>query len=369
MKRFILLGIAIICMGSMVMAADIIWDANESISGDYTGDYAHIGVNANSDVHIVGTTTVTNLAVTDTTVGAMGSLTVDAGASIHVLGYTRLGVGSMGTINVEGEMTIDGHFDYDGNSSMSGLDAVYGVLNVSGNGVLNTGQHTIWGGYAAAHPWTVTLSGDSLVNVGLKPCYVGGTTGSAIVTMSGNAQLINESGLTGYYDNMLNVGWGGIADSGRLIVESGNTVKFRHITYKAGGTVEYILDAAGVGCVLTAELPADVDPEGGQDAYVNFEPGSLLDINTSGVAAGILVAGFSVDVATAPEWNMLRWDTPGTYEASLAVDGVAMPSWGTWRLREKAGDPTTLQAYIIPEPTTMALLGLGGLLAALRRRS
>jgi hypothetical protein len=333
------------------------------MAGSYAGDYVHIGVNANSNVTATADAQMQNLAVTDTTVGASGSLTINAGVTVDVAGYIRLGAGGAGTINVEGNLNVGGHFDYDGNAALSGSgNGVYGQLNVSGDGVVQGGQHMIFGGYSAAYHWDVSISGNATIEGGLKPVYIGGTQGTGQVTMSGNAKLQNTDGDTGYYDNILNVGWSGIPDSGVLTVESGNTVKFRHIEVKSGGKVNFILDAAGQACVLTAELQANEAPG---DCFMMFDTGSLIDLDDSGVAAGVLVAGFAVDIATAPEWNMLRWDTAGTYEATLADDDLA--NW--WRLREKPGDATTLQAYIIPEPTTLALLGLGGLLAALRRRS
>ena len=368
MKRAILLGIAVLFVSGMVMAVE--FNADGAISGDYTGDSIHIAVSANAAMTTDGDLTGDALFVTDTTVGAIGSLTINAAHTVQVNGNLRTGAGSMGTINVDGTLNVTGLFDFDGIAGLSGADnGVYAALNVTGT--VNGGTHMIFGGYDVGHPADVTISGTGLINAGLKPVYIGGLQGTGTVTMSGSAELSNTGGLTGYYDNQLNVGWTG-AGTGKLIVESGNTVKFRHITVKAGGTVEYILDAGGSAAVLTAELPADVlidNPAAGVDAFFSVENGGVLDLNTAGVAGGILVAGYAVDIATVESWSFLRWDTIGTYEATLAVDGVVQAPWATWRLREKPGDVTTLQAFIIPEPTTMALLGLGGLLAALRRRS
>ena len=378
MKRAILLGVAILCLGGMVMAADVIIDVDGSISGDYSTDYVHIGVNAAGAVNVNANADlqVDNLAVTDTTGTAMGNFTIDAGVTVDVGGYARLGVGGMGTINVEGTLNVTGHFDYDGNASLSGSPGVYGVLNVSGSGTINGGAHMIFGGYAGGHPWTVTMTGNALINAGDKPLYIGGPAGSATCHMSGTATMQNIDGISGLYDNVLNIGWNDADPEnpaplpGLLSVHETNTVVFRHIDVKQYGTVEYILDAAGQACVLTSTRPADViakkiaEPEYCDDSFMNFIPGSIIDLDVSGVAAGILVPDFTVDLATADKDNELRWDIPGTYGVSLAADDIA----AGWGLRRKPGDATTLQAWIIPEPTTMALLGLGGLLVAMRRK-
>jgi hypothetical protein len=368
MKRFLLLGIAILCLGSMAMAADVIIDADGTLSGDYTGDYIHIGVNANANVSLDGDLTVDHLTVTDTTVGAMGSLTVGASYTANVTGNVMVGMGSMGVLNIEGTMNVGSYFNYDGNPTLSGMPGVYALINVSGDALLQGGAQMSLGGWAANYPVDVNISGNAVVEGGLKPIYAGGVLGGGTVTMSGNAKLQNTSGDTGYYDNVLNVGWNTAGTEGKLIVESGNTVQFRHYFMRGAGTTEYILDASGQACVLTAKLQ-DGEPVGegiNVDCYVRFYLGHTIDLNTVGVDPGVLVEGFAVNIAKSDNANWILYEG-GSYGAVLLVDGAA--NW-MWRLR-KVTDETGayLQAYIIPEPTTLALLGLGGLLAALRRRS
>lgn len=359
MKRVILLGVAVLFACSMVMAADIDVDITTSMSGDYTGDNIHVGVATDGNLTINADLQADAILIADTTVGASGTVNVDAGVTVD-LATINISAGFMGVLNVEGAINLTGWMNYDGNPAQynSGT-GLYGEIHVSGSGEINGGAHFIMGGYSAGWPMVVTLSDSARMSGGVSPMYLGGTAGSATLTMSGNAVLNNPNPASGYYDNILNVGWGpDLPGSGTLIVESGNTVDFRHISVKSGGRVEYILDAAGGACLLDAG-PEDEDWTG--DCFMNFETGSVIAIDDSGVAGGVLVPGFAVDIATAKEWSMLKWDQ---FEYEVALD--AGPLWG---LREKPGDATTLQAFIIPEPTTMALLGLGGLLVALRRRS
>ena len=363
MKRVILLGVAVLFSASMTMAADVDVNADINLNGDYTGDIYHVGVTANGSITLDGDLTMDGLCLADSTVMAEGTVTVGASHTLNVATFNVSG-GWIGTLNVEGTMNCSGLFNYDGNGAQYNTDlGVYGAINVTGK--INAGAHFILGGYDVAYPVAVSISGSGECEAGTNRTYIGGVSGGGTVTMSGSAKLFNDTKTAGLYDNTLYVGWAPGAGDGVLNVEAGNTVVFRHVNLNPTGTVNFILDAAGSACVLTAQLPSAVDPETENvDCYVTFEVDSTCNLDTTGVGAGVLVAGFAVDIATARSWDGLRWD--GAYQASLTVDGSVNAQWG---LREKPGDNTTLQAFIVPEPTTMALLGLGGLLVAMRRRS
>ena len=364
MKRVILLGFAILLAGSMAMAADIDFNADGNLSGDYTGDNLHIAVTTDAAITVDANLTCDALLVADTTADATGSVTVNAGVIADV-GTFNISAGWMGTLTVEGTLNCSGLFNFDGNGAQYNPDTgLYGQINVSGSGEINAGAHLIFGGYDANYQVDVNLSGSAKVEASTNRTYIGAVSGSGSVTMSGSATLCNYTKTAGIYDNTLYVGW--TVGTGLLTVESGNTVEFRNIDVNPTGTVDYILDAAGQACVLRPTLPPEVDPETENvDSYFTCQPGSVLNVDTTGVGVGLLIPGFAVDLAEVAEYQYLRWD--GSYQASLTVDGSVNAQW---QLREKPGsDGTILQARIIPEPTTIALLGLGGLLVALRRRS
>ena len=376
MKRVILLGFAILFACSMTMAADLVINGSGTISaGTYDNVELNVGASATTGIVDVaaGASVVIDgqLSVTDTDVASV-STTLNIGATSSVqltAGSLVAGGGGHAEINVEGSLNIDaGYFMYDGNNVNAGVTV---EINVSGSGSIDANLHQILGGYSTPWHCELNLSDDATVFQGRGPIYTGGTQGTGAITMSGNATIRSDDVSGNLYDNLLNVGWDG-NEAGVLTVESGNTVMMRHILIRAGGQVNYILDAAGQACVLTSFEP--IDPDTGEpvttDSMMRFLDGSLIDLDYSGVAAGVLIPGFAVDIATAPSWHMLQWELGdgGTVNvATLASDDMYGPI--AWRLREKPGDTSTLQAYVIPEPTTMALLGLGGLLLAIRRRS
>ena len=375
MKRVILLGVSILFACSMTMAADLNIDGSGTIAaGAYDNINLNVGAGAVSGtVDVAASATVTasgNLSVTDTDVaGVSTTLNIGAGTSVSVGGYIVLGGGGHAEVNVAGDLDVTGHLTYDGNNTNAGVDV---DLNISGDANVQGGLHMIFGGYSAAYTYDVTISDNANVQAGGKPIYIAGTQGFGTCTMSGNAVLQNSTYTSTPQDNMISVGWDNPGQTGVLTVEAGNTVEAKYIRVRAAGTVNFILDAAGQACVLTA---ADViDPGTGElsgtDSTMLFYDGCILDLDYSGVAAGLLVPGYAMDIATTPEWYMLQWELGdgGTDKiATLAPDDMYGPV--AWRLREKPGESRTLQAYVNPEPTTMALLGLGGILLAIRRRS
>jgi len=368
MKRVLLLGVVILFASSMAMALALDGPAQVIPAGAITGDL-DIGITVNTDATASATTTVSGQADLATdgandidvvmNVGATGSVTV-AGQLTATAGK----VDSTAQINIEGALSVGGNMTYEGGAVSGAVD-----INISGSGSLEVKGLCIFGGYAATYKsYSVDVSGSGSIKLsavaGNKTMYIGGNgsgnvEGETVVTLSGNAYIDTRGTATA--GNKLNIGSTTTATvHGELNLASSGTYARSHQIFATGGsTLGVTIDAGGTGQLQ--QFRPGVMTWG----YCWLMQDFVIDINDTIGAA----VGSAYDIVVAADPGDLKWedadDGTNNYGAQLSPEDYA--AW--WRLREKPGAANILQIVLIPEPTTMALLGIGGLLLAIRRRS
>jgi len=291
-------------------------------------------------------------------------LNVAAGASLTASGGVNASVGmtsSTTIINIEGTLVSTGNFTYEGGSASGAVE-----VNISGSGKLDAKGLVILGGYSATYQsYEVNMSGSANITMqASKTVYIGGNaagnvSGQTVVNMSGTASITGVGSNSKCFVGQTS-GDGTIKTPGRVnLNSSGAFVSAHQMMIKEAGTIGITIDAGGAGHVATYR------PAPTTQAYVWFMEGSIIDIDDQ-IGS---VSGDAYDVAITPDWTDLKWEDAddGTYNFGVHLAPEDSAAW--WRLREKPGNAGILQIVMIPEPTTMALLGIGGLLLAIRRRS
>lgn len=290
---------------------------------------------------------------------------------------------------INAEIGLDSVFDANTHLNMSGGSirngaAISGLANVSGGTI---GDLVTFGG-------TLNLSGTGIIGTNVQA-----TSGSTI-NMSGGQidnELFLQSGsvlnMTGGVIGEAELGFGVEVNDGSVVNLSGGSIgqisdiEIGGILNMTGGTMQRGIDVFGVANVSGGDVLKWGDVESG--GILNFSGGTLgfgFDVKSGGTIniSGGVIDGTDFDVDSTGTVNLT-----GT---AFFLDGIAIGS-GTVADRDAILTGTlldgsaisldlasanasgvgyfhtdsTLTVSVIPEPGSLALLGLGGL-ALLRRR-
>ena len=284
--------------------------------------------------------------------GAANSFEIDAltgGAS----GLLQMG---SGTINLGVDNGTGGVFD--GDIRRSYADA---HLNKQG-----TGTQTLNGELNLGSTGTVTVSEGTLIFNGTSS----GSNATGSWTVENGATLSGSGTLSG----TATIGLGGILSPGN----SPGTQTFDNLVWENGGTYlwEINADSLNGGSGTQGADPgwdwisvtSDWDISGITTGF-NIDITSLTGANDAGLADGFDYSGKSY-LDPFETFTVLSFGTfDDTFDASLFSlnDSAFLNPKVGWSL-EISGNDLVLNAVFVPEPSSAALLGLGGLALMLRRK-
>ena len=286
-------------------------------------------------------------------------INVDAAGTLDVTGAGSIGSGSA----FDGTIANSGTFNYNSTTDQT----LSGVI--SGTGALtkvNTSTLTLTGAN--------TYSGNTTVNAGTLSLATGSShSGTGAYTVEGGTLKIADGLNLGTH--AMTIGLGGVISPGN----SPGTAITGNQTWNDGGSYLWEINASNdAGGTIGTDPGWDwLDITGTLDLSLLSTGGFTIDIDslTSGNIAGDAVGfdtwtkgnpgdvDYSFTIATASS-GITGFDADNfTLDASGFSNA---PSW-EWGI-VLSGSDLVLEAYAVPEPSSTALLGLGGLALAMRRK-
>lgn len=252
------------------------------------------------------------------------------------------------TLNVTGGTHNDSQT---GNSTRNFIgQGSAGTVNQSG-GSYSIGHSLVIGGAAGGNGVYNLTAGDLIIFRGANAANLGGSYSLELGDNGEGSGLFEISG--GSFETRINVGIGetgvfSIVGSGASSIGIGSNGSLDGAwTQFAGGTLRVSMDGGGVTKVF-------VDDIDGGGVSIDFQAGSLVDI---------------VGTAAAGTYVLLEAEAT-TFDAStiagLSLSGATDSGWSLG-FDNVGGNGQVTATYVVPEPGSLALIGLGGL-AILRRR-
>lgn len=326
--------------------------------------------------------------------------TVDAGADLNIgvhaakSTFTQTGglvsIGDSIDVGVTGGSSTNSSFSISGGTTTHGGNFFVGrgstvgaTVNISG-GVINTGNRYLMGagtatgivtnhsggtlntvldlrvGDSGSGDTTYNLSGTGLIN---------STTGG-IVGRQGAAKFLQTGGVANF-NGTLSIGnreSATGATSGLYEISSGDLNVLTALNVGSNGTGEFRVLGDDATIDVTGNMRVDNTAGGLGTLGFKLEAGDLLStIGVTGSATFSAGAALVFDAsASAPTQNVYNLLTA----ASIADNGIAFTGPAGWNYRVvTGGNGQILQAFTVPEPSTIGLLLFAGAAVVVRRRS
>ena len=313
------------------------------------------------------------LGLTSTS-NATGNTIIINDGTLEISGSGRLNSGNYGS-----SITNAGIFRYNSsaNQTLSGVMSGTGALTKDNSGILTLSGANTYSGNTSVSGGTLALSAAD-----------NNIASSASIDVASGA-ILDVSGITNGFALTSGQTLSGAGTvTGAMTITSGSvlspgnspgTLSTGNQIWNDGGSYLWEINASNdAGGTIGTDPGWDwLDITGSLDLSLLSAGGFTIDIDslTSGNIAGDAV-GFDTWTKGAPgdfdySFTIATFDSLiGTFDASLfTLDSSGFtngPSWD-WQIK-LSGNDLVLEAYAVPEPSSTALLGLGGLALMLRRK-
>jgi len=393
--------------GSMVMTKNTIWrntpivttgGAQNTVSGTYFNGQAGGGSNrviydvaegtdaggidllVSSEHRNVGGITKNGagtLALSSGTNSMNGGTLIINDGTLEIANNGRLQSGSYAdAITMNGDAATIFRYNSNQAQTLSGVISGAGSLEKDNSSTLTLSGANTYSGNTSVSAGTLALSHASLNNIISSSSIIDVATGatldvSALGGGTGGLELAGSQTISGSGAVVggMTIGSGSVLSPGN----SPGTMTVDNLTWTDGGTYLWeINDSAGS---QGADPGWDwLDITGALDLTSLTAGGFTIDIdsltlgNVAGNAAGFTGLAFDGYPDVDASFTIATAGSISGFDASLfSLDDSGFVNGGYWEVREDANS-LILDFYAVPEPSSTALLGLGGLALALRRR-
>ena len=290
------------------------------------------------------------------TVNNLQTNVLDINAGVVELG----GAGQLVNGNYSGNITNDGIFRHNStnNQILNGVISGTGAIEKDNNSTLTlTGNNNTYSGNTTVSDGTLIINGNQSGATGAMTINANGTlAGSGTI----GASLLTVNGVIAPGNSP-----GTLATGSQLWNDGGSYLWEINASNDAGGTIG--TDPGWDWLDITGSLDLSLLSAGGFTIDID----SLTAGNIAGDAVGFDTwtkgnpgdVDYSFIIATA-SGGINNFDADKfSFDSSGFTNG---PSWD-WQIK-LSGSDLVLEAYAVPEPSSTALLGLGGLALMLRRK-